>query len=39
LPWCIGLMAFLVAAAAIGAVASNAVRRDASRPTRPEEER
>jgi len=39
LRWCIGLAAFLVAAAAIGAVATKTVRRDASRPTRPEEER
>jgi hypothetical protein len=39
LPWLVGLVAFLVAAATIGAVASNAVRRDASRPAKPEEER
>jgi hypothetical protein len=38
-PWSIGLTVFLVAAAAVGAIAANAVRRDASRPTRPEEER
>ncbi|MDQ0893150.1 hypothetical protein [Agromyces ramosus] len=39
LPWATALVAFLVAAVTIGAVASNAVRRDASRPARPEEER
>jgi hypothetical protein len=38
-PWSVGLAVFLVAAAAVGAVAANVVRRDASRPTRPEEER
>lgn len=38
-PWAAALAAFLVAAATIGAAAANAVRRDASRPARPEEER